>query len=185
MPEALSLESNRLGASRCDATTRIDIYSVCVAILAICRAMAYLFVMTKPSRHEPGSDHVNELQHTKTPVTTPVTTPDNLKCRWCRSPLPPNSGAGRRREFCSQACRQWDWVARQRASELALSEDELVITRTERDKLRDQIFVLRCAVQDVEQDLDPSIDPTTRDYKAALSWLLDAARPLVQDPSQP
>jgi hypothetical protein len=50
--------------------------------------------------------------------------------------------------------------------------------------LRDQIFVLRCAVQDVEQDLDPSIDPTTRDYKAALSWLLDAARPLVQDQSQ-
>ena len=143
--------------------------------------MAYLFVMTKPSQPADGNKHVNELQHTQTPVATP----DALKCRWCRSPLPPNSGAGRRREFCSQACRQWDWVARQRASELALSEDELVITRTERDKLRDQIFVLRCAVQDVEQDLDPSIDPTTRDYKAALSWLLDAARPLVQDPSQP
>ena len=137
--------------------------------------------MTKPSRHEPGSEQVHDLQHTHTPIALP----DALKCRWCRSPLPPNSGAGRRREFCSQACRQWDWVARQRASELALSEDELVITRTERDKLRDQIFVLRCAVQDVEQDLDPSIDPTTRDYKAALSWLLDAARPLVQDPSQP
>ena len=181
MPDALSLESKRLGASRCDATTRIDIHSVCVVILAICRFMAYLFVMTKPSQSADDSKHANELQHTQTPVTTP----DNLKCRWCRSPLPPNSGAGRRREFCSQACRQWDWVARQRASELALSEDELVITRSERDKLRDQIFVLRCAVQDVEQDLDPSIDPTTRDYKAALSWLLDAARPLVQDPSQP
>ncbi|MEJ6512940.1 MAG: hypothetical protein QNL08_06065 [Ilumatobacteraceae bacterium] len=114
---------------------------------------------------------------------TPVTTQDHLKCRWCRSPLPVSSGSGRPREFCSQACRQWDWVARQRASELALSEDELIITRTERDNLRDQIFVLRCAVQDVEQDLDPSIDPTTRDYKAALSWLLDAARPLVQDQS--
>ena len=143
--------------------------------------MAYLFVMTKPSQDADGHKHSNELQHTQSPVTTA----DALKCRWCRSPLAPTSGAGRRREFCSQACRQWDWVARQRASELALSEDELVITRTERDKLRDQIFVLRCAVQDVEQDLDPSIDPTTRDYKAALSWLLDAARPLVQDPGQP
>ena len=181
MPDALSLESKRLGASRCDGTMLNDIHSVCAAILAICRVMTYLFVMTKPSQPAEGNKHVNGLQHTQTPVTTQ----DAHKCRWCRSPLPPNSGAGRRREFCSQACRQWDWVARQRASELALSEDELVITRSERDKLRDQIFVLRCAVQDVEQDLDPSIDPTTRDYKAALSWLLDAARPLVQDPSQP
>ena len=154
--------------------------SVCVEILAICRPMSYIFVMTKPSQPGVGSKQENELQHTQTPEVTA----DALKCRWCRHPLPPISGAGRRREFCSQSCRQWDWVSRQRASELALSEDELVITRTERDKLRDQIFVLRCAVQDVEQDLDPSIDPTTRDYKAALSWLLDAARPLVQDPSQ-
>lgn len=142
--------------------------------------MTYLFVMTKSSQPTNIDKHVNEPLHTHTPVT-----PNILKCRWCRSPLATNSGAGRRREFCSQACRQWDWVARQRASELALSEDELVITRSERDKLRDQIFVLRCAVQDVEQDLDPSIDPTTRDYKAALSWLLDAARPLIQDKSQP
>jgi hypothetical protein len=143
--------------------------------------MAYLFVMTKHHQDADTHKNVTELEHTQSPASTQ----DAFKCRWCRSPLAPNSGAGRRREFCSQACRQWDWVARQRASELALSEDELVITRTERDKLRDQIFVLRCAVQDVEQDLDPSIDPTTRDYKAALSWLLDAARPLVQDPSQP
>ena len=141
--------------------------------------MTYLFVMTKQTDQEIVT--AKSVSNTQTPITTQ----DHLKCRWCRSPLPTSSGAGRPREFCSQACRQWDWVARQRASELALSEDELVITRTERDKLRDQIFVLRCAVQDVEQDLDPSIDPTTRDYKAALSWLLDAARPLVQDQSQP
>jgi len=115
---------------------------------------------------------------------TIVVTTDHVKCRWCRNPLAPTSGAGRPREFCSQACRQWDWVARQRATELALSEDELVITRTERDTLRDQIFVLKCAVQDVEQDLDPSIDPTTRDYKAALAWLLEAAKPLIQDSDQ-
>jgi len=143
--------------------------------------MTYLFVMTKSSQPDEGNKQVGKLQHTQSPGVAS----DAHKCRWCRNPLPATSGAGRRREFCSQGCRQWDWVSRQRASELALSEDELVITRTERDKLRDQIFVLRCAVQDVEQDLDPSIDPTTRDFKAALSWLLDAARPLVQDPSQP
>ncbi len=76
-------------------------------------------------------------------------------------------------------------MARQRASELNLSENELVITRTELDTLRDQIFVLKCAIADVEGDLDPKVDPTTRDYKAALKWLLEAARPLVAEAIRP
>ena len=101
------------------------------------------------------------------------------KCMWCRQPMPPGASSGRPRKFCSQACRQWDWVARQRAEELKLSEDELVIQRAELDRLRDQIFVLKCAIDDVEGDLDPQGDPTTRDFKAALRWILDAARPLV------
>ena len=110
---------------------------------------------------------------------------DLSRCQWCRSPISQRSGAGRPRRFCSQSCRQWDWVARQRASELALSEDELVIARKELDALRDQVYVLRCAIADVESDLDPSVDPTTRDFKAALKWLLQAAKPLAQDQLHP
>ena len=110
---------------------------------------------------------------------------DSSHCQWCRSPISQRSGAGRPRRFCSQSCRQWDWVARQRASELALSEDELVIARKELDALRDQVYVLRCAIADVEADLDPSVDPTTRDFKAALKWLLQAAKPLAQDQLHP
>ncbi|MFM9093965.1 MAG: hypothetical protein ACKORD_03675, partial [Acidimicrobiaceae bacterium] len=79
---------------------------------------------------------------------------DTSRCHWCRSPISQRSGAGRPRRFCSQSCRQWDWVARQRANELALSEDELVIARKELDALRDQVYVLRCAIADVEADLD-------------------------------
>ena len=118
--------------------------------------MAYLFVMTKRGDTSPAG-----------------------KCAWCRQPLPQGASSGRPRKYCSQACRQWDWVARQRAQELKLSEDELVIQREELDALRDQIFVLKCAIEDVEGDLDPKGDPTTRDFKAALRWILDAARPLV------
>ncbi len=110
---------------------------------------------------------------------------DLSRCQWCRSPIRQRAGAGRPRRFCSQSCRQWDWVARQRASELALSEDELVIARKELDALRDQVYVLRCAIADVEADLDPSVDPTTRDFKAALKWLLQAAKPLAQDQLHP
>ena len=131
--------------------------------------------MTKS--HDMAVISLGELGSTRT--ERPVA--DVAKCVWCRTPLPIQTGSGRPRRFCTQACKQWDWVARQRASELALSEDELVVTRTELDALRDQIFILKCAIDDVEQDLDPSIDPTTRDFKAALTWLLDAAKPLVTD----
>ena len=59
------------------------------------------------------------------------------RCRWCRHVLAQSDGPGRKKEFCSQKCRQWDWVARQRATELELSENELVVTRDELDTLKD------------------------------------------------
>ncbi len=135
----------------------------------------YVFVMTKLNDAEMPRPGLLGSTRTQRPES------NIAKCAWCRSPLPAQTGAGRPRRFCAQACKQWDWVARQRASELALSEDELVIARSELDALRDQIFILKCAIDDVEQDLDPSIDPTTRDFKAALTWLLDAAKPLVDE----
>ena len=76
-------------------------------------------------------------------------------------------------------------MAKQRANELQLNENELVITRSELNALRDQIYVLKCAIDDVERDLDPSVDPTTRDFRAALRWLLEAAKPVVAEPLRP
>ena len=100
------------------------------------------------------------------------------RCRWCRHVLPPGSGPGRPREFCSQRCRQWDWVSRQRAADLALSENELVMTRDELDKLKDQIYVLHCAVNDARTDLAAGrhTKDTLRDI---LNWLLEAAEPVA------
>lgn len=90
--------------------------------------------------------------------------------------LPAKSGRGRPREFCSQKCRQWDWVARQRANELELSEGELVIARTELDALHDDLYVLACAVDDTERDLADPLDAA--ELRRVVDWLLDAARPL-------
>lgn len=100
------------------------------------------------------------------------------RCRWCRRVLPERRGPGRPREFCSAACRQWDWVGRQRARELQLSEDELVVARAELDALHDDLYVLACAVDDVERDLRDVRRPGVRELRDALDWLLDAARPL-------
>src|SRR4029077_10973279 len=100
------------------------------------------------------------------------------KCRWCGRKLAISRGAGRPRAFCSQACRQKDYIARLRAQEAGLSEAELVVTREELDALHDHLYVLEAAIEDVERDLKGS--PTKQDYVDALAWLLDAAKPVVQ-----
>jgi len=100
------------------------------------------------------------------------------RCKWCRRVLPPQK-MGRPREFCSQACRQWHWVGKQRASELQLSESELIVTKEELDRLHDELYILACAVNDAERDLAATgSKPSVRELQEIINWLLDAARPL-------
>ena len=94
--------------------------------------------------------------------------------------LPERSGPGRPRKFCSQACRQWHWVARQRAADLALGIDEVVVRREELDMLHDELYVLECAIADVERDLAASGTRTKAELEEAVAWLLEAARPVSQ-----
>ena len=98
------------------------------------------------------------------------------RCRWCARRFEVTPGPGRPKEFCRRSCRQRDYEARQRAVEVGLSEDELVMTRRAMDELRDRLFVLEAAIEDVERDLAGS--PTKSDYRDAVEWLLEAARPL-------
>lgn len=121
--------------------------------------------MTK-SRLEPEDPEVREAR----------------RCRWCRIVLVGRDGAarqgpGRPREFCSQRCRQWDWVSRQRARELALSDGELVMARGELDSLHDDLYVLSCAVADAQRDLGDEM--TLDECLHSLRWLLEAAEPLT------
>jgi hypothetical protein len=69
-------------------------------------------------------------------------------------------------------------VARQRASELELSENELVMTRDELDTLKDQIYVLHCALVDAKRDLEKPRH-TKDSLKEILDWLMDAAKPVA------
>lgn len=87
-------------------------------------------------------------------------------------------GPGRPREFCKASCRQADYVARQRSAELGLSEAELIVTRQALDELRDRLYVLETAVEDVERDLVAA--DGEQDLRDALDWLLQAARPLLE-----
>ena len=69
-------------------------------------------------------------------------------------------------------------MSRQRASELALSENELVMTRDELDALKDQIYVLHCALKDVQTDL-ASPRQTKESLMEMLGWLIQAADPIA------
>jgi hypothetical protein len=70
-----------------------------------------------------------------------------------------------------------DYQARRRAKELRLGESELVMARHEVDSLRDGLYVLACALEDVERDLSGG-SPTKAELREALDWLMEAARPL-------
>jgi hypothetical protein len=69
-------------------------------------------------------------------------------------------------------------VSRQRARELALSEGELVMARSELDRLHDDLFVLSCAVADTQRDLAGG-ELSPAEVRDALRWLLEAAEPLA------
>jgi hypothetical protein len=84
---------------------------------------------------------------------------------------------GRPRRFCRPSCRQRAYEARRRAAEVGLSEAELVVARSQLDELHDRLYVLACAVEDVERDLNDSA--TRAEYREAIDWLLEAARPLA------
>jgi len=90
--------------------------------------------------------------------------------------LPIRAGPGRPQVFCRQACRQASYVAGRRRDELGLSETELIVTRQALDELRDKLYVLEAAIEDVERDLAEA--EGQQDLREALDWILAAARPL-------
>jgi hypothetical protein len=70
-------------------------------------------------------------------------------------------------------------VSRQRAQELELSENELVVARSELDRLHDDLYVLACAVDDTLKDLEAAGGkPAAKDLQQMLDWMLEAAKPL-------
>ena len=101
---------------------------------------------------------------------------DGPRCRWCGRPFAANE-RGRPRQYCRLSCKQRDYEARQRAAEVGLSEDELIVARAALDELHDALYILESAVADVERDLAADDGPNA--HREAVAWLLEAARPLI------
>jgi len=101
---------------------------------------------------------------------------ETRRCRWCGRPIEDQPGPGRPPQYCRPSHRQRDYEARLRARELGLSESDLVVARQAIDHLHDQIYIIECAIEDVEKDLVDDDSPEA--MRRALAWLLEAARPL-------
>ncbi len=78
--------------------------------------------------------------------------------------------------FCKRSCRQREFESRVKADRHGLDETELIVARSELEQLRDELYVLQCAVEDVERDVTPT--STMTETREALEWVLAAARPL-------
>ena len=71
-----------------------------------------------------------------------------------------------------------DYDARRRARDVGLSDRELIMARSELDELRDALYVVEAAVEDVDRDMEASPDDP-EEVRRALDWLLQAVRPLL------
>lgn len=101
----------------------------------------------------------------------------NPTCAWCGNPVPSTAGAGRPRRYCRRSCRQRDFEARKRARDLGLAESDLIVARKAMEALDDLLFVLNCAIADVDNDL--ALDGSPDQLRRSLDWLLESARPLL------
>jgi len=55
----------------------------------------------------------------------------------------------------------------------------LVVARAELDRLHDDLYVLACAVDDTEKDLQAlGAKPSQAELRRMLDWILSAAKPL-------
>src|SRR3546814_14660976 len=75
------------------------------------------------------------------------------RCRWCGREFPITPGPGRPKLFCKAACRQADYLARQRSAEAGISEAEPILTRAAPDERRDKLYVPDAALADGDADL--------------------------------
>ncbi len=75
--------------------------------------------------------------------------------------------------YCRQSHRQRAYESRKLAADHQLGSDEVLISRTSFEQLRDLIYRIEAALQDVDTDLASGANPD--EYRRALWHLYEAA----------
>lgn len=70
-------------------------------------------------------------------------------CEWCGKPIEVNVGRGRKRKYCSSSCKQRAYEQRVMLAGTEVDADAVILNKRRVDEIRDQLFELRCAAEDI------------------------------------
>lgn len=105
-------------------------------------------------------------------------------CEWCGADFLVVAGPGRRPRYCRRSHRQRAYEARRIGSERGLSQNEVLVSRKTWEQLRDALYRLESASQDVAMDLLGG-RATKAEYVEALAHLSAAVRDLQEVAVEP
>jgi len=105
-------------------------------------------------------------------------------CVWCGGVIVATPGPGRPARYCRRSHRQRAYEARREAQRRGLAPHEVVLNRHTWEQLRDALYRLEAAAQDVALDLG-SGRATKTDYVDALGHLTAAVRELQEIAVEP
>ena len=105
-------------------------------------------------------------------------------CAWCGGAFAAPKGPGRPRRYCRPGHRQRAYEARREAMCRGLGPDEVLLSRRSWETLRDALYRLESAAEDVAGDLLAG-RPTKADYVEALAHLTNAVRELQEISVEP
>jgi len=97
-------------------------------------------------------------------------------CAWCGGPIEKSAGRDGRASTAGGAVANGTSSA-QTLPELGLAESDLIVARKAMEGLDDLLFVLSCAITDVQGDV--ALDGSPEQLRRSLDWLLESARPLL------
>ncbi|MGE0219959.1 MAG: hypothetical protein AB7F42_09100 [Mycolicibacterium sp.] len=96
-------------------------------------------------------------------------------CRWCGREVA-DSGLGRRRQYCRQSCRQRAYEQRAQIKGTAVPPDAVVLSADEAAELKDRVYQVRCAAEDIATALEEGAEADElRDLCASLMAAAKAA----------
>ncbi len=98
-------------------------------------------------------------------------------CEWCGEGFAVGRGPGRKPKYCRPSHRQRAYEARRLAGDRGIGPDEVLIARRTWERLRDALYRLEAASEDVAMDLLQGRS-TKAEYVEALGHLSAAVREL-------
>jgi len=79
-------------------------------------------------------------------------------CAWCGKELAV-SGRGRPRKYCSQSCKQRAYEQRHNVTGTSIPQEAVIIHPDRAAALRDSLFELRCAAEDIATATSEGAEP--------------------------